>query len=121
MKLQERDYTIFLNDDEREAFELEEIIANRKGLKNNREFSMFSYPDENVREFFWHKRSLYPNNYLHLLEYKKLNLNEEADKYHNVIYSARNEQESGLLSEKHWNNSEGDRYTNLQNILLPGR
>ena len=32
MKLQERDYTIFLNDDERAAFELEERIAKRKGV-----------------------------------------------------------------------------------------
>lgn len=87
------EYTIFLNDDERAAFELEERIANRKGVKNNREFPRFSHQDEAVREFLWHKRSLYPNNYLHLLEYKKLNLNEEADKYHDVIYSAKNEQE----------------------------
>ena len=93
MKLQERDYTIFFNDDERAAFELEERIANRKGVKNNREFPRFSHPDETVREFLWHKRSLYPNNYLHLLEYKKLNLNEEADNYHDVIYHAKNEQE----------------------------
>lgn len=93
MKLQERDYTIFLNDDERAAFELEERIAKRKGVKNNREFPRFSHPDETVREFLWHKRSLYPNNYLHLLEYKKLNLNEEADNYHDVIYHAKNEQE----------------------------
>ena len=51
MKLQERDYTIFLNDDERAAFELEERIANRKGVKNNREFPRFSHQDEAVREF----------------------------------------------------------------------
>ena len=29
MTLQERDYTLFLNDEEREAFELEEKIENR--------------------------------------------------------------------------------------------
>lgn len=33
MTLQERDYTLFLNDEEREAFELEEKIENRKGVK----------------------------------------------------------------------------------------
>ena len=38
MTLQERDYTLFLNDEEREAFELEEKIENRKGVKNHREF-----------------------------------------------------------------------------------
>lgn len=93
MKLQERDYTKFLNEEEREAFELEEKIAHRKGVKNNREFPRFSHPNEEVRRFIWHKSSLYPNNYLHLLEYKKLNFDEEADKYHEVIYMANNELE----------------------------
>ena len=78
MTLQERDYTIFLNDEERVAFELEEKIENRKGVKNNREFPRFSHPDESVREFIWHRRSLFPNNYLHLLEYKKLDFDDEA-------------------------------------------
>ena len=93
MTLQERDYTIFLNDEERVAFELEEKIENRKGVKNNREFPRFSHPDESVREFIWHRRSLFPNNYLHLLEYKKLDFDDEADQYHVVIYKAKNEQE----------------------------
>ena len=68
-------------------------IAHRKGVKNNREFPRFLHPNEDVREFLCHKRSLYPNNYLHLLEYKKLDLDEEADKYHDIIYNANNEQE----------------------------
>ena len=93
MTLQERDYTLFLNDEEREAFELEEKIENRKGVKNHREFPRFSHPDELVREFIWHRRSLFPNNYLHLLEYKKLNFDDEAEQYHDVIYKAKNEQE----------------------------
>ena len=88
-----RDYTLFLNDEEREAFELEEKIENRKGVKNHREFPRFSHPDESVREFIWHRRSLFPNNYLHLLEYKKLDFDDEADQYHDVIYKAKNEQE----------------------------
>ena len=66
MKLQERDYTKFLNEEEREAFELEEKIAHRKGVKNSREFPRFSHTNAEVRKFIWHKRSLYPNNYLHL-------------------------------------------------------
>lgn len=74
MVLQERDYTKFISEEEKSAFELEEKIASRKGIKNNREFPRFSHPDEAVREFIWHKRSLFPNNYLHLLEYKKLTL-----------------------------------------------
>lgn len=51
------------------------------------------HPNEEIREFIWYKRSLYPNNYLHLSEYKKLNFDEEADKYHEVIYMANNELE----------------------------
>lgn len=44
MTLQERDYTLFLNDEEREAFELEEKIENRKGVKNHREFPTIFTP-----------------------------------------------------------------------------
>ena len=72
MVLQERDYTKFISEEEKSAFELEPQIVGRKGIKNNREFPRFSHPDEAVREFIWHKRSLFPNNYLHLFEYKKL-------------------------------------------------
>lgn len=36
---------------------------------------------------------MFPNNYLHLLEYKKLDFDDEADQYHDVIYKAKNEQE----------------------------
>ncbi len=93
MVLQERDYTKFISEEEKSAFELETQIAGRKGIKNNREFPRFSHPDEAVREFIWHKRSLFPNNYLHLLEYKKLDFDEEADNYHKIIYEAKNEQE----------------------------
>lgn len=93
VKLQKRDYTVFLNNEEREAFALEEKVANRKGRKNIKEFPRFSYPDESVREFLCHKRSLFPNNYLSLFEYKKLNFDEEADRYHDIIYKSKNEQE----------------------------
>ena len=93
MVLQERDYTKFISEEEKSAFELDAQIAGRKGRKNNREFPRFSHPDEAVREFVWHKRSLFPNNYLHLLEYKKLDFDEEADNYHKIIYEAKNEQE----------------------------
>lgn len=93
MLLQERDYTKFISEEEKIAFEMEEKIAGRKRIKNNREFPRFSYPDEAFRAFIWHKRLLFPNNYLHLLEYKKLDYDEEADNYHKIIYKAKNEQE----------------------------
>lgn len=93
MVLQERDYTKYLNEEEKKAFELEKKIENRSGVKNNREFPRFSHPDESIRESIWHRRSLFPNNYLHLLEYKKLDFDEEADKFHQVIYESQNEQQ----------------------------
>lgn len=93
MVLQERDYTKFLTNEEKEAFELEEKIKNRKGIKNSREFPRFSHPNEAVREFVWHRTSLFPNNYLHLMEYKKLDFDQEADKYHEKVYGAKNERE----------------------------
>lgn len=47
MVLQDRDYTKYLNEEEKKTFELEEKTQNRKGIKNNREFPRFSHPDEN--------------------------------------------------------------------------
>lgn len=104
MVLQDRDYTKYLNEEEKKAFELEEKIENRRGIKNNREFPRFSHPDENIREFIWHRRSLFPNNYLHFLKYKKLDFDEEADKYHQVIYESENEQQiqQYIKSNRKW-------------------
>lgn len=93
MHLQERDYTKFVSEEEKIALELEEKIERRRGIKSTREFPRFSHPDASVREFIWHKTSMFPNNYLHLSEYKKLDFDEEADEFHQVIYSAQNEQQ----------------------------
>ena len=93
MVLQERDYTKFISEEEKSAFELEEQIAGRKGIKNNREFPRFSHPDEAVREFIWHKRSLFPNNYLHLSEY---NNNPPFDHNRFRVYYNHLKSSSGL-------------------------
>ena len=93
MFLQDRDYTKYLNEEEEKAFYLELKIQNRKGIKSNREFPRVSHPDENIRKFIRHKSSLFPNNYLDFLEYKKLDFAEEADRYHQVIYESQNEQQ----------------------------
>lgn len=104
MFLQERDYTKFLKEEERKAFEQEERIEKREGVKNNREFPRFSHPDESIKEFVWHRRSLFPNNYLHFLKYKQMNFDEEADKYHEVIYQSKNEQQiqNYIKSHRKW-------------------
>ena len=62
MVLQERDYTKFISEEEKSAFELEAQIAGRKGRKNNREFPRFSHPDEAVREFVWRRCEIFSVN-----------------------------------------------------------
>ena len=57
MKLQDRDYTKYANEEEKDAYAAEEKYANEKGLKNNRQYPRFSHPNEEVRKFIWHKRS----------------------------------------------------------------
>lgn len=64
----------------------------------------FSHPDESIRDFIWHRRSLFPNNYLHFLEYKELSFDEEADQCHQVIYESQNEQQiqNYIKSNRKW-------------------
>lgn len=93
MFLQDRDYTIYSNDEEKEAFIHDEKYENCNGIKSNRNFLRFSHPDTDIRRFIWHRRSLFPNNYLYFLEYKEINFEKEADEYNKVIYSANNEHE----------------------------
>lgn len=94
MKLQDRDYSIFLNEEEKRAYEAEAAYAALRGPKNTRGFPRFSHPDKNIREFIWHKRSLFPNNYLHLAEYKnEFDFEVEAGKFKDIIYKCKNELE----------------------------
>ena len=54
----------------------------------------FSHPDKKIREFIWHKRSLFPNNFLHFTEYKsEVNFETEANNFKDIIYSCKNELE----------------------------
>ena len=62
MKLQDRDYSVYLNEEEKRAYEAEVAYAALKGPKNTRGFPRFSHPDKDIREFIWHKRYLIPNN-----------------------------------------------------------
>ncbi len=64
MKLYERDYTIVLTGEEKEAY------ASIQTGKNNRGFPRFSHPNKEVRDFLWQIRSYFPNNYLHFRKYK---------------------------------------------------
>ncbi len=91
MKLQDRNYELILTDKEQEAYEAEISYELKKGLKNTHNFPRFSHPDKEIRKFIWHKRSLFPNNYLYLGEYKDLDFEQEAIEFQNVIYAAENE------------------------------
>lgn len=93
MFLHERDYTKYINEEEKKAYEEETKVQNRKGLKSNRQFPRFSHPDEDIRNFIWYRRSMFPNNYLNFRDYKAVDFDEEAAKYNEVICSSTNEQE----------------------------
>lgn len=90
MKLQDRDYNILLSEEEKRAYEAELVYEASKGPKNNRGFPRFSHPDKKIREFIWHKRSLFPNNFLHFTEYKsEVNFETEANNFKDIIYSCK--------------------------------
>lgn len=93
MFLQERDYTKFINEEEKKAFELEEKILRIGSVTSNRQFPSLTHPDKSIRIFLKHKKSLFPNNFLYFGEYQKIDFDKEADEYHKVIYEAKNEQE----------------------------
>lgn len=93
MRLQDRDYTITLNEEEKRAYEAELVYEAKKGPKNNHGFPRFSHPDKEIRKFIWHRRSLFPNNFLYLKEYKDLDLQAESDMFRNIIYTSKNELE----------------------------
>ena len=92
MKLQDRDYNIILSEEEKRAYEAELAYEASKGTKNNRGFPRFSHPDKKIREFIWHKRSLFPNNFLHFTEYKsEVDFETEANNFKDIIYNCKNE------------------------------
>lgn len=93
MNLEDRDYTEILNDEEKNAYVEELAYEAKKGLKNTRNFPRFSHPNEDIRKFIWHKRSLFPNNFLYLGQYKNRDFEQEARKFETVIYEAKNEVE----------------------------
>ncbi len=91
MNLQDRDYTKFLSDEEAKAYEEEERYERKVGIKINRQFPRFSHPDAEIRKFIWHKRSLFPNNYLHFTEYRDVDFQKEADLFQKIINNATDE------------------------------
>lgn len=104
MKLYDRDYTLILNDIEREVYYAQQEYDLRKGLKSNRESPKISHSNEEIRKFLWHSTSLFPNNYLHFGEYRNIDFEDEAKKFRDLIYSAKNEQEiqKYIKEEKKW-------------------
>lgn len=93
MKLQDRDYTLILTDEEKEAYEDELAYEAKKGIKSIRKFPRFSHQDKEIRKFVWHKRSLFPNNFLYFGEYRDIDFELEASEFQNIIYTAENELE----------------------------
>lgn len=93
MNLYERDYTLVLTDEEKEALKQETEYANRPGIKSNRGFRRFSHPDKSVRDFLWHKRSMFPNNYLHFRKFQDLNFDEESAKFSDILSESTSEQD----------------------------
>ena len=89
MNLENRDYTLFENAEEKNAYEEEKKYEMQKGIKSTKNFPRFSHPDEQVRKFIWHKRSLFPNNYLYFAN--DIDYQREAKEYREVIYSATDE------------------------------
>lgn len=93
MNLYERDYTTILSEEEKNALIQETEYANRPGIKNNRGFPRFSHPDKSIRDFLWHKRSMFPNNYLYFGEYRELDFEEEAATFSRALSKSRSEQD----------------------------
>ena len=94
MNLYERDYTIILTEEEKEAYEKEMAYASISTVKNNRGFPGFSHPNKEVRDFLWQKRSYFPNNYLHFRKYKEeVDFGVEAEKFAEILSSSVNEQQ----------------------------
>ncbi len=94
MNLYERDYTIILTDEEKEAYEKEIAYENIRKAKSNRGFPRFSHPSKEIRGFLWQKRSLFPNNYLHFGKYKEeVDFEKEAQLFDNVLSNSTNEQQ----------------------------
>jgi hypothetical protein len=93
MNLQNRDYMLILTDDEKEAYQAEISYENKKGIKRPSDSPRFSHTNKEIRKFLWCKTSLFPNNFLYFNEYKDLDLKMESDKFRELIYSDKNEQE----------------------------
>ncbi|MDO4293850.1 MAG: DUF4263 domain-containing protein [Eubacteriales bacterium] len=104
MNLQNRDYTRILNREEQIAYEEEQIYESQKGLKNPKDSPKISHENKEIRNFLWHRCSLFPNNFLYLEEYKDLNFELEADEFRKKIYAAKNELEIQryIKSENKW-------------------
>lgn len=94
MNLYERDYTIILTEEEKEAYEKEMAYASIPTVKNSRGFPRFSHANKEVRNFLWQKRSYFPNNYLHFGKFKEeVDFEMEAELFAEVLSSSEKEQQ----------------------------
>ncbi len=104
MNLYERDFSIVNSEVEQDALSTCEEWLNRKGIKNTSEDPRRSHPDCNIREFLWHKTSLFPNNHLMLLPDDKIDYVKEAEAFRMIIQESSNEQElqSYIKNNRKW-------------------
>jgi hypothetical protein len=91
MKLYERDYTVILTQEEKEAQQGYEKFMARPGIKNPRDNPLHSHPNWECRKFIWCHNSYFPNNCLYFAEPGKLDLSDESEKYKSALYTSKNE------------------------------
>lgn len=104
MSLYDRDFSEFLNEEEKNAQHLQENFDNTRGFKRVNESPKNKHDDIGVRKFLWHYNSLFPNNYLWYMELKQLDLEKESQLFSDVIYSVKTENEiqTYIKENKKW-------------------
>jgi hypothetical protein len=104
MRLYERDYKIIISDIESDALKAQIEFDERKGLKKAGASPKFTHPDNDVRMFLWQHNSDFSNHLLCHLELRRLNLDSEANDFHDIIDSDGNETfiKSYIKNSKKW-------------------
>lgn len=104
MNLYDRDFSTPNSKEEVDALEAEKQWEAIPGIKTPATAPRFAHADENVRDFLWHARSLFPNNHLNPISIKKMDLVAEATAYTAALDSASNETaiQTYIKSNRKW-------------------
>jgi hypothetical protein len=89
MNLYERDFTKILTDEERDAqkdYAVFEQKCRNMQIVGSDDNPMFSHSNVECKIFLWRHNSLYPNNSLDFIDFKRLNLPQEAESYKSLLY-----------------------------------